>query len=211
MIEVSGLSGIAAGLRNGSSFIASQLPQLLNDAARQAHEAMSPNWPVPAGISWATQGSPRVVFTMGAADQVPRLRRLNRFLNHPHARDKHSHGAGENRSRKATSRQRARAMAKVQGRGGGPPDWGGRKLVTIVTAGDDRVCPICEDLEGITYTVEEASSVIPAHPNCRCAFVPVEDKRYGPVIPDDPLDAVMAQLRRTVPELLRRAPVLRAR
>jgi len=41
------------------------------------------------------------------------------------------------------------------------------------TAGDARVCPICEGLEGTTYTIEEARGLIPIHPNCRCAWIPV--------------------------------------
>lgn len=38
---------------------------------------------------------------------------------------------------------------------------------------DERVCEDCEDLDGTTYTVEEARGVIPVHPNCRCSFIPV--------------------------------------
>lgn len=62
------------------------------------------------------------------------------------------------------------------------------------TAGDRRVCPICQSLEGRTMTVEEARSETfefdagedqspslsgtypiqpPAHPQCRCALLPV--------------------------------------
>lgn len=33
-------------------------------------------------------------------------------------------------------------------------------------------CPICEDLAGKTYTLEEARGMLPAHPNCRCAWTP---------------------------------------
>jgi SPP1 gp7 family putative phage head morphogenesis protein len=40
------------------------------------------------------------------------------------------------------------------------------------TAGDDRVCPICAEFEGKVFTVEEARGMIPAHPNCRCAWIP---------------------------------------
>ncbi len=40
------------------------------------------------------------------------------------------------------------------------------------TAGDDRVCPRCEVLEGTVFTVKEARGIIPRHPNCRCAFIP---------------------------------------
>lgn len=41
------------------------------------------------------------------------------------------------------------------------------------TAGDDAVCPQCEDLEGKVFSIEEAEGMIPLHPNCRCAFLPV--------------------------------------
>lgn len=40
------------------------------------------------------------------------------------------------------------------------------------TAGDDRVCPLCQDMEGKIYTTETARGVIPIHPNCRCAWIP---------------------------------------
>lgn len=43
----------------------------------------------------------------------------------------------------------------------------------FTTAGDEAVCPLCEDLEGEVYTIDEARGVIPVHPNCRCAWVPV--------------------------------------
>lgn len=41
------------------------------------------------------------------------------------------------------------------------------------TAGDDSVCPECEDLEGKVFSISESRGVIPVHPNCRCAFIPV--------------------------------------
>ena len=40
------------------------------------------------------------------------------------------------------------------------------------TAGDDLVCPICEDLEGTTIPLNDAHGIIPIHPNCRCAWLP---------------------------------------
>jgi SPP1 gp7 family putative phage head morphogenesis protein len=40
------------------------------------------------------------------------------------------------------------------------------------TAGDERVCPKCEALEGIVLKVSEAHGMIPRHPNCRCSFLP---------------------------------------
>lgn len=40
------------------------------------------------------------------------------------------------------------------------------------TAGDDRVCPECADMEGQLLPLDEARGMIPLHPNCRCAFLP---------------------------------------
>lgn len=45
-------------------------------------------------------------------------------------------------------------------------------MVEWSTAGDDRVCDACSELEGIVLRVAEAHGMIPRHPNCRCAFVP---------------------------------------
>jgi SPP1 gp7 family putative phage head morphogenesis protein len=40
------------------------------------------------------------------------------------------------------------------------------------TAGDDRVCPECEAMEGKTFSMDEAHGMIPLHPNCRCTWIP---------------------------------------
>ena len=40
----------------------------------------------------------------------------------------------------------------------------------FTTAGDNKVCPKCRDLEGEIFTIEEAQGVIPVHPNCRCSW-----------------------------------------
>jgi hypothetical protein len=64
--------------------------------------------------------------------------------------------------------------------------------VNVLTAGDDKVCPICEELsDGGPYDIDEARSLIPAHINCRCAFVPADDARFAvdvfnPKQPRDP-------------------------
>jgi len=61
-----------------------------------------------------------------------------------------------------------------------------------ITAGDDRVCAICADLEGQVFSVKEARGLIPEHPNCRCAWIPANvgektgiptTKRSTPSIP----------------------------
>lgn len=51
----------------------------------------------------------------------------------------------------------------------------GLQQVEVMTAGDNRVCEECEAIEeNNPYTLNEARSLIPAHIECRCAFVPVE-------------------------------------
>lgn len=40
------------------------------------------------------------------------------------------------------------------------------------TAKDGRVCRHCRPLQGVVLTVQEAHGMIPAHPSCRCAFIP---------------------------------------
>lgn len=63
--------------------------------------------------------------------------------------------------------------------------WGG---VDVLTAGDDLVCPTCESISANgPYNIDRAESLIPAHPNCRCVFVPagtVTDA-YDPYQPRD--------------------------
>lgn len=56
-------------------------------------------------------------------------------------------------------------------------------LAEFRTAGDERVCPICQALEGVVLTINEARGVIPVHPNCRCAWVPAlrRHRRIGQI------------------------------
>jgi hypothetical protein len=52
--------------------------------------------------------------------------------------------------------------------------------VNIVTAGDDDVCPTCERLAAAgPYSINAGRSLIPAHPYCRCVFVPAGDRRFA--------------------------------
>ena len=46
-------------------------------------------------------------------------------------------------------------------------------LAEFSTSDDDAVCPECEELEGKEMTIDEARGLIPVHPNCRCAYLPV--------------------------------------
>ena len=57
-----------------------------------------------------------------------------------------------------------------------PPRPTSRRLVNLVTRGDELVCPICvKASENGPYTTSEARAMYPLHPRCRCRLVPVED------------------------------------
>lgn len=45
-------------------------------------------------------------------------------------------------------------------------------MVEWSTAGDDAVCPECEDMEGQVFSIADAYGMLPLHPNCRCAWIP---------------------------------------
>lgn len=45
--------------------------------------------------------------------------------------------------------------------------------VELLTAGDNRVCDDCKSLEGDVMSLDDARGVIPRHPRCRCAWLPV--------------------------------------
>jgi hypothetical protein len=62
--------------------------------------------------------------------------------------------------------------------------------VEVLTAGDDLVCQECEDIsDDGPYTINQARGLIPAHPECRCAFVPADDERFA----DDALPPIIAE------------------
>jgi hypothetical protein len=53
--------------------------------------------------------------------------------------------------------------------------------VNVRTAGDNDVCPVCEGIaEDGPYSINTARALIPAHPHCRCLFVPADDARFAP-------------------------------
>lgn len=54
----------------------------------------------------------------------------------------------------------------------------GSEFLNVLTAGDNRVCVICEALsENGPYSLEEAQGLLPAHIDCRCAWVPAFSAR----------------------------------
>ncbi len=62
----------------------------------------------------------------------------------------------------------------------------------FVTAEDDRVCPECEALEGQVFALEDAKSIIPVHPNCRCIMLPT-DLTSTPEAVAAPEEAIVSQ------------------
>jgi len=52
---------------------------------------------------------------------------------------------------------------------------GGVKRAEWVTAAG--ACPLCDDLNGSKFTIEEAQGMQPLHPSCRCTWVSVEEAR----------------------------------
>jgi len=58
--------------------------------------------------------------------------------------------------------------------------------VDILTAGDADVCEECEGIaEEGPYPIDTARSLIPAHPYCRCAYVPTDDARFAEIETDE--------------------------
>lgn len=47
------------------------------------------------------------------------------------------------------------------------------------SAGDDRVCPKCQPMDGRIMTIAEARGLIPFHPLCRCAWIPRGQKKLS--------------------------------
>lgn len=50
-------------------------------------------------------------------------------------------------------------------------------LVNVLTAGDDKVCVVCQGLaDDGPYELDEAQNILPAHPNCRCSWIPADEE-----------------------------------
>lgn len=46
-----------------------------------------------------------------------------------------------------------------------------------ITAHDGKVCPRCKALEGQTFSITDARGMLPLHPRCRCAWIPLRKRR----------------------------------
>lgn len=56
-------------------------------------------------------------------------------------------------------------------------NWGVEGVIVKaewVTAGDERVCPLCLEKEGKIFTLDEIEPLIPLHPQCRCVVIPLD-------------------------------------
>lgn len=47
------------------------------------------------------------------------------------------------------------------------------KVEFSIAGKDDKLCKECEDLDTQEFSISSARGVIPVHPNCRCAWLPV--------------------------------------
>jgi len=45
-------------------------------------------------------------------------------------------------------------------------------MAEVLTAGDDKVCDSCSDLEGKVFTLDEIENMLPYHGGCRCICLP---------------------------------------
>lgn len=50
-------------------------------------------------------------------------------------------------------------------------------LVEFTSVVDSVTCPKCRRLEGRTFSPMEARGILPVHPNCRCAWIPLERRK----------------------------------
>lgn len=76
-------------------------------------------------------------------------------------------------------------------------------MVEWSTAGDDRVCELCEELEGVVLEIAEAHNLIPRHPNCRCSFIPAnvgEDTKDQERTKEEIDDAIAASAKKETGE-----------
>jgi SPP1 gp7 family putative phage head morphogenesis protein len=95
------------------------------------------------------------------------------------ARDMYQRIDGLTKSRALTIARTEVIHAQAEGQLDGLQALGIESVTAEVewsTAGDELVCPRCAAMNGKEYTIDEARGLIPLHPNCRCAWIPVEPK-----------------------------------
>lgn len=86
-----------------------------------------------------------------------------------------SNQLGISRTRAETIAQTELIRAHAEGQLMAMEEMGVEEIGVMVewnTADDDRVCPLCDAMQGVVLKIEEAKGMIPRHPRCRCAFFP---------------------------------------
>ena len=86
-------------------------------------------------------------------------------------------GIGLNRDRAQVIARTEIIRAHAEGQLDAMERMGVEKVGVMVewsSAGDDRVCALCQPLDGVVMKISEARGLIPRHPNCRCAHVPAQ-------------------------------------
>lgn len=87
-------------------------------------------------------------------------------------------GLGANTTRvMQTEMTRAFSWGKLDG----ARSLGAREVVIyaeIHGIDDTRRCMRCQDLDGTVWTLDQARTIIPVHPACRCSFTIVSEERY---------------------------------
>lgn len=90
---------------------------------------------------------------------------------------------GESRAEKIAVTETTRLFAR-----GNQAAWESTGLVSSVTwmtANDDRVCDVCDGLDGSIIGVGDIDAMPPLHVNCRCYLQPVfDDKAFDKAIDD---------------------------
>jgi hypothetical protein len=192
------LSGLIDRIRYAIGFLKGFFSAIVTEGIKEAERILEQKWPEPPNIKMepAGQGGISIVATAPSSIVEDSNEPLGTVARHAHG------------SRQATpSNQRAiAAVTGKQARMVGRQKLGDR-LVTLINdprASKSGVCPVCEALEGMTFTLTEFQQLVPLHPHCKCKWVPLvggPGERKASVDMDDAGDVIMQKVSARVPEL----------
>lgn len=153
------LSGLISRIRYAIGFLKGFFSALVTDGIKEAERILEERWPEPPNIVMQpAAGGLHIIVTAPASIAEETGEQLGTVARHAHA------------VRRVTpSQQREIAMASSkQARVSGRQKLGDR-LVTLINdprASKSGVCPVCEALEGMTFTLTEFQQLVPLHPHC---------------------------------------------
>ena len=112
-------------------------------------------------------------------------------------------GIGKNRARMIARTETIRAHA--DGQLDALKNLGVTEVGVMVewsTAGDNLVCQLCADMNGAVIKIKDATSMIPRHPNCRCAWLPanIGEDTSGQKRGKDAEKAIEASIKSEIPK-----------